>query len=118
MGDLPVMPEFAPAERRALSLAPGEPVLLGERELSALLADPAYHESLGQPGHARHYRRSLPDGTGLHLVMFDDRAELHHDRYDPHAGPAALLLHLATDSPREALSLAAAGLAVLLRLGR
>lgn len=112
------MSELCPAERRALSLAPGEPVLLTDSDLAALLADPAYRESLGQPGHARHYRRSLPDGTGLHLVLFEDRAELHHDRYDPHAGPAALLLHLATDSPREALSLAAAGLSVLLRLGR
>jgi hypothetical protein len=104
-------------ERRALGQPAGRPVRLSAGEADRLLADPAYRASLGQPGSARHFRRSMPDGTGLHLVLSAEDAELHRDRHDPHAGPAALLLHLSADAPREALSLLAAGLAVLHRLG-
>ena len=104
-------------ERAALERPAGEGVPVGGEALALLLADPAYRPSLGDPGHAAHYRRALPDGTGLHLVVAAGRAELHRDRFDPHAGPAAMLLHLATDSPGQALSLLAAGWAALRRLG-
>ncbi len=105
-------------ERRTLEMPPGRALFLTREEAHALLADPGYRSSLGQPGHARHFRRALPDGTGLHLVLRGDTAELHQDLHDPHGGPAALLLHLAADAPREALSLAAAVAAVLRRMAR
>ncbi|MQA89732.1 MAG: hypothetical protein GEU90_05790 [Gemmatimonas sp.] len=105
-------------ERRVLGLAPGEGVALSSFSLHRLLASPDYHPSLGDPGHARHFRRALPDGTGLHLVIVDGRAELHRDLFDPHRGPVAMLLHVATDSPTQVMSLFAAGWSVLHRLGR
>jgi len=105
-------------ERRVLDLDVAAPLVLTARELDALLADPAYHSSLGHPPHATHYRRSLGDGRGLHLVIdADGCAALHWDRYDPHGSPAGMLMHLLTDSPRETIALFAAGSAVLRRLG-
>ncbi len=104
-------------EHEALALPAGEPVAVARGELERLLANPAYHASLGHPAHAFHYRRGLPDGTGLHLVILGGRAELHRDLFDPHAGPGALALHLATDASAYALGTLAAGWAVLRRLG-
>lgn len=111
------MNHLSALERRALSLPAGEAIALTPEELDTLLADPAYRSSLGDPGHATHFRRGLPDGSGLHLVIVDGRAELHRDAFDPHAGPGAMALHLATDSPRQILSVVAAGLAAFRRLG-
>jgi hypothetical protein len=110
--------ELSEFERTALALPAGQGVALDHAGAERLLATPDYHPSLGDPGHARHFRRALPDGTGLHLVIAEDRAELHRDLFDPHRGPAAMLLHLATDSPRQVLSLLAAGWSALHRLGR
>lgn len=110
--------ELSPLERRALELPVGVGVPLSEEEVDILLADPAYGSSLGQPGHAIHYRRGLPDGTGLHLVIHATHAELHRDHFDPHASPTAMLLHLVTDSPTQALGTLSAAWAVLKRLGR
>lgn len=104
-------------ERRALALPAGESISVARAELETLLSDPAYRSSLGHPGHATHFRRSLPDGSGLHLVIVDGRADLHRDAFDPHAGPGAMVFHLATDSPRQILSVIAAGLAAFRRLG-
>lgn len=111
------MNHLTPLERRALESPVGEAIELTREELDALLADPAYRSSLGHPGHATHFRRGLSDGSGLHLVIVDGRAELHRDAYDPHAGPGAMALHLATDSPRQILSVIAAGLSAFRRLG-
>jgi len=105
-------------ERRVLDLPLGEPLPLDQDTLHSLLADPAYTESLGEPAHALHLRRRLPDGSGLHLVILPDGASLHRDRTDPRNGPAALMAHLAADAPRESLALLAAGWAALRRLGR
>jgi hypothetical protein len=105
-------------ERRVLELDVAAPLALTARDLDALLADPAYHASLGKPPHATHYRRSLGDGRGLHLVIdAGGTAALHWDRYDPHGSPAGMLMHLLTDAPRETIALFAAGSAVLRRLG-
>lgn len=105
-------------ERHILDMPAGEHVALRRTDVDDLLAEPAYRPSLGQPAHASHFRRSLPDGRGLHLVIESDgESALHWDRYDPHGGPAAMLVHVMTESPREALSLFAAGIAVLRRLG-
>jgi len=110
--------ELSEMERQALELPTGVGIPLSPEAVDRLLASPDYHPSLGDPGTARHYRRGLPDGTGLHLVVTETGAELHRDLFDPHAGPGAILLHLATDSPRQALALLEAGWSVLRRIGR
>ena len=105
-------------EQCALALAVGESVVLSRPEVNRLLSDPAYRSSLGTPAHATHFRRTLPDGRGMHLVIAaDGSAGLHWDRFDPQASPAGLVLHLLTDAPDQALSLLAVGSAVLRRLG-
>src|SRR5262245_10758494 len=110
--------ELSALEQHVLSLDVTAPLPLSSNDVASVLANPSYRSSLGTPANAQHFRRSLPDGRGLHLVMAaDGAAALHWDRYDPHAGPASALLHLMTDSPREAISLLAAGSAVLQRLG-
>lgn len=105
-------------ESEVMGLPPGHGVRLGPVAIERLLTDPAYRPSLGHPGHATHYRRGLPDGGGLHLVVIGQEAELHRDLFDPHAGPGAMMLHLATDAPTHLLGVIAAGWSVLRRLGR
>ncbi|HSQ31495.1 MAG TPA: hypothetical protein VLN49_16680 [Gemmatimonadaceae bacterium] len=104
-------------ERRVLDMPAGEHLSLGHADVDELLAEPAYRPSLGQPARASHFRRTLPGGRGLHLVIESGESALHWDRYDPHGGPAAMFAHVMTESPREAFSLFAAGIAVLRRLG-
>ena len=113
----PVSPDLIAAEQEALDLPAGQPIGVSGDALNRLLANPAYRSSLGHPGHALHFRRTLPDGTGLHLVIREGRAELHRDLFDPHAGPGALALHLVTDAPAYVLGAVAAGWAVLRRMG-
>jgi hypothetical protein len=114
----PLPPDLITVEQQALALPPGQAVAVLGEALDALLASPQYRPSLGHPGYAVHFRRGLPDGSGFHLVLLDGRAELHRDLFDPHAGPAAMALHLATDAPAYATGVLAAGWAVLRRLGR
>ena len=110
--------DLSSIEERALALDVAAPLVLSAREVETVLANPAYHSSLGAPAHAQHFRRRLPDGRGLHLVIdADGTSGLHWDRFDPHACPEGALMHLMTDSPREAISLLAAASAVLRRLG-
>lgn len=110
--------ELSTVEARVLELDVTTPLALSPTDVDSVLANPAYRASLGTPAHAQHFRRSLPDGRGLHLVIdTDGTSGLHWDRYDPHAGPTGALMHLMTDSPREAISLLAAASAVLRRLG-
>lgn len=71
------------------------------RERERLLASERYEKSLGSPHHASHYRRSLPDGSCLHLVVEDDHASLHCDRFDPHRDPVSLGWHLVTEARSE-----------------
>lgn len=110
-------PDLDPVERRALATEPGTPVALTTDGVHRLLAHPAYRESLGRPATARHYRRRLPDGSGLHLVLDAEGGALHRDRRDPHGGLSGLWRHLTADAGREATSLAAAAAALFLRVG-
>jgi hypothetical protein len=110
--------DFSDLEQRALERPAGTATPLTGDEVDRLLRDPAYRSSLGTPAHATHFRRPLPDGRGMHLVIVaDGTAGLHWDRFDPQASPTGLLMHLLTDAPEQALSLLAAGSAVLRRLG-
>lgn len=68
--------------------------LIGEQTAHVLAASGYYRESTGAPYGATHYRRPLRDGSCLHLVMEHDRVRLHHDAFDPHAGPFSLWMHL------------------------
>jgi hypothetical protein len=104
--------ELSSAEQRAMSVPEGTHVPLSPADLGVLLANVAYHASLGDPASATHFRRGLTDGSCLHLIIAGESAELHRDRYDPHAGPAFLAAHLMTEAPRPAASvmLALAGL--------
>jgi len=113
-----VTSDLSEIEVRVLELDVTVPLALSPAQAESVLANPAYRPSLGAPAHAQHFRRSLPDGRGLHLVIGEaGMSGLHWDRFDPHAGPAGALMHLMTDSPREAISLLAAASAVLRRLG-
>ena len=110
--------DYSDIEREVLTLTAGEALSLTQSQVDRLLTDPAYRSSLGTPAHATHFRRALADGRGLHLVVTTDGvAALHWDRFDPQASPASLALHLLTDAPQPAVSLFAAGAAVLRRLG-
>jgi hypothetical protein len=89
-----------------------DPLSNGERsvtgaEADALMASGLYRESLGAPFGAIHYRRSLNDGSCLHLVIEGDDRRLHHDLFDPHRGPWSLAMHAAHDAKAEAVSLVA-----------
>ena len=111
--------DLSELELRALELPVGEAMPLTQHDVDALLTDPSYRSSLGTPAHATHFRRPLPDGRGMHLVISPDgTAGLHWDRFDPQASPAGLMMHLLTEAPEHALSVLAAGAAVLHRLGR
>lgn len=110
--------DYSDIEREVLTLTAGEALSLTRSQVDRLLTDPAYRSSLGTPAHATHFRRTLPDGRGLHLVITSDGiAALHWDRFDPQASPAGLAMHLLTDAPQQAISMLAAGAAVLSRLG-
>lgn len=90
---------------------------LAPADVNVLLADPSYHPSLGDPASARHYRRSLSNGSCLHLVIQQGSASLHLDSHDPHHSPAHLVAHLMQESPAQAYSLLAAAIALLRRVG-
>jgi len=98
-------------ERRVLDHGPhsnGErPV--ARRDAAALVASGRYRASTGSPASASHWRRSLPDGSCLHLVIEGKRRRLHHDAFDPHANLLSLVMHMTHEARSEAAALAAVG---------
>lgn len=87
---------FRAIERRVLD---HDPHSNGERRLrtrqaDALVACGLYRASTGSPASAAHWRRSLPDGSCLHLVVQAGHCRLHHDAYDPHANLLSLGMHV------------------------
>ncbi|HEX4235534.1 MAG TPA: hypothetical protein VH041_14660 [Caldimonas sp.] len=100
---------YRAVERRVLDHDPssnGErPVT--RREADALTASSLYHASTGSPASASHWRRSLADGSCLHLVIEGRRRRLHHDAFDPHANLLSLLMHMTHEARPEAAALAA-----------
>ena len=105
-------------ERSARSADSGVHLALDARERDELLANVEYRASVGDPANASHYRRSLPDGTCLHLIITESEAHLHWDRHDPHGGPALLAAHLMEESSTQALSVVVAVSGLLNRITR
>jgi hypothetical protein len=100
---------FRAIERKALN---HEPRCNGERfvtrrEADALIAFGGYRASTGSPATARHWRRSLADGSCLHLVIQGCTRRLHHDTFDPHANLLSLLMHMSHEARSEAAVMAA-----------
>jgi hypothetical protein len=88
------------------------------REAEALVAAGLYRLSTGSPASATHWRRSLPDGSCLHLVVHARQRRLHHDAYDPHANLLSLGLHMTHEARSEAAALAALAWSVVSLLAR
>jgi hypothetical protein len=97
------------AERRLLdsNLRPNTEERLTRREFEALLASGRYRLSTGFPATARHWRRSLPGGACLHLVVEGRRRRLHRDSYDPHASLMSLCMHATHEAQTEAAAMIA-----------
>ncbi len=70
------------------------------------------------PHDASHFRRSLSDGSCLHLVLERRRTRLHHDAFDPHASPLSLGMHLLVEARSEAVSYGALAWSVIRLLAR
>lgn len=95
----------------------------GERDITArqasrLIASGLYRSSRGAPFGATHFRRPLPDGSCLHLVIEAGRRRLHHDAFNPDAGLMRFSMHMAHEARVDALSLLALGWIVLDLLAR
>ncbi len=88
------------------------------READALIAGGLYRSSTGSPASASHWRRSLPDGSCLHLVVQARRRRLHHDAYDPHASLFSLGMHMTHEARSEAAALAALAWSAVTLLAR
>lgn len=91
---------------------------ISRREARVLIASGYYRESTGSPHDATHFRRSLSDGSCLHLVLEKRRTRLHHDAFDPHAGPLSLGMHLMHEARSEAVSYGALAWGVIKLLAR
>lgn len=91
---------------------------VSRREAQRLVACGRYRESTGAPYGARHYRRSMADGSCLHLVIEAHRHRLHHDAFDPHRNVVSLALHVAHEARTEAVSCGALAWSVLRLLAR
>ena len=92
--------------------------LITRREARLLVASGYYRESTGSPHDATHFRRPLSDGSCLHLVLEKRRTRLHHDAFDPHAGPLSLGMHLMHEARSEAVSYGALAWSVIKLLAR
>ena len=82
-------------------LMPGKRLTLPCDQAFDLLRTGWYEPSVGSPPWAGHYRRALPDGGCLHLVIHSDRATVHRDRWDPHRDLISLLRHCVLEAPVE-----------------
>lgn len=82
-------------------LEPGRSWRITPEAAEALRSTGLYRGSTGFPFWARHYRRPLPDGSCLHLVILGNVATLHRDQHDPHRGGESLIKHVLLDAPVE-----------------
>lgn len=87
-------------------------------EADILVASGLYRQSAGFPYGATHFRRSLQDRSCLHLVVDGESGRLHHDAFDPHAGPFALCMHLTHEAKSETVAYCAVAWSLLKLLAR
>lgn len=80
---------------------------VSRREADALVAAGHYQASSGAPLVATHWRRRMPDGSCLHLVIEAQGCRLHHDAFDPRASLLSLGLHMSHEARAEAAAFAA-----------
>ena len=101
--------KFRGCERRVLAhdAASNGERRIARRDADALIAGGLYRTSTGSPASASHWRRRLPDGSCLHLVIEQERCRLHHDAFDPHASLLSLAMHATHEARHEAAALAA-----------
>ncbi|MBC7780433.1 MAG: hypothetical protein H7125_10050 [Proteobacteria bacterium] len=92
--------------------------LITRKEARALIASGHYRPSTGAPYGATHYRRSLDDGSCLHLVVEARRVRLHHDEFDPHANLVSLGMHVLHEARSEAVSCGALAWSMIKLLAR
>jgi hypothetical protein len=86
--------ELSPDELAALAETATTPVPLLPSAARALVSGGAYKESFGL-GVGRHWRRSLPNGTSLHLRWArKEGPSIHWDAVDPTGRP---LTHVLVD---------------------
>jgi hypothetical protein len=95
----------------------------GERSIhnsnaEKLISSGGYQRSTGFPVDASHWRRSLPDGSCLHLVIEARTQRLHHDAYDPHSSLYGLGMHMSQEARSEAVSLFALAWSTIKLLAR
>lgn len=69
-----------------------------------LIGSGYYRKSTGYPYRATHFRRTLDDGSCLHLVLNEHSGRLHHDTFDPHSGWLALGMHLTHEAKSETVT--------------
>ena len=97
---------FSAVERQVLEHdrnSNGE-LIISREAAQSLIASGHYLSSTGAPYTAKHFRRSLDDDSCLHLVIENDATRLHHDKFDPHAGPFSLYMHLTEEARWEVVS--------------
>ena len=80
------------------ALEPGASWQISSAAAQHLIDARGYEPSLGTPWLAEHYRRELPDGSGLHLKKDDGIWSLHRDRIHP-GDPISTALHCLVDAP-------------------
>ena len=107
-------------ERRVLGhdLRSNGEQLITKKVARVLIASGYYRESTGSPHDATHYRRSLSDGSCLHLVIERRRMRLHHDAFDPHGDLVSLGMHLMHEARSETVSYVALAWSVIKLLAR
>ena len=88
------------------------------RQARELISSGYYRKSTGNPYGAAHFRRTLGDGSCLHLVVEGRRGRLHHDAFDPHTSAYSLAMHLTHEARSEAAVFFALTWSVLRLLSR
>lgn len=93
-------------------------VPLSHEQADALIASGHYRLSSGFPYEATQYRRSNDDGSCMHLVWRDGLPRLHRDKYDPHASPMSMYMHLTNEARFETAATCALGWSLIRLLAR
>lgn len=81
------------------TLPPGDTFDISLATAQELVRSGGFRESLGSPVWATHYRKSLPDGSSIHVVINGDSASVHRDRFDPHRSIGDLIAHIVAEAP-------------------